>query len=175
MGKILIVNTGPEVFAGTGARLSDRKSQPGASITEWAQAAAERLAEYRLNAVYACPVPGADETAGIVASRFNLEVKRLPGLENINIELPFEGSLESLREKVAAALDQLSLQHKKETVAIISQKTLSVIMILHFLHMHNRHFPQIAQEAGAINLFEVRFGVPSALFINDTCHLHGLI
>ena len=149
MGKILIVNTG-SVKSGL-----DRELPPHAV----AQAVAERLLEYKVSAVYACPLPAADETAQVIAGRFGLQVQPLPG--------PGEAA--------AAALDDLAVKHKKETVIIVSQPALSVNMLLHLLNLDNKHYDQIAQDPGAVNLFEVRFGVPSALYINDTCHLHGLI
>jgi hypothetical protein len=57
----------------------------------------------------------------------------------------------------------------------VTHRALTVLMVLHFLHMSNRHYGQIAQENGAVNLFEIRSGIPSALYINDTCHLKGLL
>jgi len=203
LGKILIVNTGPAELERFSLHSTHRNADLDALLNKWAQAAAERLLEYRLNAVYSCPVPGADETAAIIASRLNLEARPLDGLSGVSgltwegmnhdlaaatdcplsaadlektkVKLPFGDGFEVLREKVAVTLNRLSEKHKKETVAVISHRMLTVIMILHLLHMHNKHFFQIAQEAGAFNLFEMRAGVPSALFINDTCHLHGLI
>jgi hypothetical protein len=148
LGKILIVNTGP-VKSGSGGELP---------MDTVAQAVVERLLEYKVSAVYACPLPGAEEMARVVAGHFGLQVQ----------PFPISG------EAVAAALDEMAVKHKKETVIIISQPELSVTMLLHLLHLDSKHYGQIAQDPGAINLFELRFGVPSALYINDTCHLHGL-
>jgi hypothetical protein len=145
LGKILIVNTGP-VKSGP-----DRDISPEAV----AQAVAERLVEYKINALYVCPVPGADEMARVIAERFGLQVQPWPGSG----------------EAVAAALDDIAVKHKKETAVIVSQVELSVTMVLHLLHLDKKHYDQIAQYPGAVNLFEIRFGVPSALYINDTCHL----
>lgn len=144
MGKILIVNAGPV-----------------GELTEEAvaQAVAERLSEYKVAAVYVCPLPGADELAQIIANSFGLQVQPLPGLS----------------EATAATLDDLAVKHKKETVVIISEQALSVTMLLHLLGLDNKHYDQIDQQPGAVNLFEFRFGVPSALYINDTCHLNKLI
>ena len=151
-------------------------------------------------AVYACPVPGAVETGDIIAGSLGLKTMRMSELEGAGLDhwkglrpeeaadmddcsgaaahaafkLPFEG-MDKLEQKVAAALDNLAASHKKETVAVISHRALSVIMILHLLNMQKKHYRQIAQDPGAINLFEVRSGMPSALIINDTCHLDGLI
>ena len=149
MGKILIVNTGP-VKLGPGAEL------PTDAV---AQAVADRLSEYKVSAVYACPVPAADEMARVIAGRFGLHVQ----------------PLQVAGEAVAAALDEIAVRHKKETAVVVSQADLSVSMLLHLLNLDKKHYRQVAQEPGAVNLFEFRFGLPSALYINDTCHLHGLI
>jgi broad specificity phosphatase PhoE len=145
LGKILIVNTGP-VKSGP-----DRELSPEAV----AQAVAGRLSEYKISAIYAFPVVGADEMAQVIAGRFGLLAQPLPGPG----------------EAMATALDDMAVKHKKETVIIVSQPELSVTMLLHLLNLDDKHYRQIAQDPGAVNLFEVRFGVPSALYINDTCHL----
>jgi len=145
LGKIVIVNTGPV------------KSGPGAGLSAEAvvQAVAHRLAEYKVGAVYVCRVPAADDMAAVIAGRFGLQAQPLPGPG----------------DAVAAALDDIIVKHKKETAVIVSQPELSVTILLHLLNLDNSHYQQIAQDPGAVNLFEVRFGMPSALYINDTCHL----
>jgi hypothetical protein len=148
LGKILIVNTGPAKYA-LGIEIS---------ADAVAQAVADRLAEYKVNAVYACTAPYADGMGQVIAGRFGLQVQPLPGPG----------------QAVAAALDDLTIKHKKETMVIVSQPELSVTILLHLLKLDKKHYGQIAQDPGAVNLFEVRFGVPSALYINDTCHLHEL-
>jgi len=148
LGKILIVNTGP-VKSGT-----DRELSPNAV----AQAVSERLSEYKVSALYVCQLPGTDGMAQIIAERFGLQVQPWPGTG----------------DAVAGALDDIAVKHKKETAVIVSQAALSVTMLLHLLHLDSKHYEQIAQDPGAVNLFEVRFGVPSALYINDTCHLQSI-
>jgi hypothetical protein len=86
-----------------------------------------------------------------------------------------DAGIDELRGASAAALDDIALKHKKEVAVVVSQRALSEIMILHLLHMHSRHYGQVEQQSGCVNLFEFRFGVPSALYINDTCHLKTLI
>jgi len=183
MGKILLLNTGP---AGL--------------LAKSAEAAAGRIAEYNVSMVYTCPVPGAGETARIIAG--SAPVECLPGFtgkvagfwkdleagegsspdcpvsgvpRRAELDLPFNEGIEGLRSRLETAFTQIAEKHRKETVAVVSQRALTVIMILHLLHMNNSHYLQIAQENGAVNLFETRGGIPSALYINDTCHLHGLI
>lgn len=200
VGKILIVNTGPTGQEQYGACPVDGKAE--APLSRWAQAVADRLNEYAVKEVYTCPVPGAEEMAAIIAARFAMKADMLPELTSpqrlcwrgmdpedamvmdcsfaeapaeVKVKLPFDNSIDELRTMVAAAIDSISVKHKKEAVVIVSHRALTVIMILHMLHMHNRHYRQVAQDYGAVNLFETRFGMASALFINDTCHLQGLM
>jgi broad specificity phosphatase PhoE len=202
LGKILIVNTGPTGQERYSSYPVDDKAELDAPPAEWAQAAAERLSEYGVKAVYACPVPGAEEMAEIIATRFNLKTDILPELSvpqpsrwigmdpedamlldcsfaeapaEVKVKLPFENSIDELRTMAAAAIESIAVKHKKEAAVIVSHRSLTVIMIMHMLHMHNRHYRQVAQDYGAVNLFEVRFGMTSALYINDTCHLQGLM
>ena len=149
MGKLLIVNTGT-LKPGAGPEF------PADAV---ALAVADRLSEYKVSVVYACPVPAADGMARVIAGRFGLQVQ----------------PLQVTGEAVAAALDEIAIRHKKETAVVVSQADLSVSMLLHLLHLDKKHYGQVAQDPGSVNLFEFRFGLPSALYINDTCHLNGLI
>ncbi|MDD5311794.1 MAG: histidine phosphatase family protein [Dehalococcoidia bacterium] len=197
MGKILLVNTGPSE-AESNSPSGDVSGLP----IKWAEAASKALKQYKVDALYACPAPGVPGIARIIAATFNLEIQTMPGLEGLDnaqwnmqgmdretaedyadkqspvetgINSPFGANIEAVRSSAGSALDMLAEKHKKEGVVIVSHRALSVIMVLHLLHMHNKHYWQVAQDAGAISLFEVRSGMPSALIINDTCHLHGLI
>jgi broad specificity phosphatase PhoE len=185
LGKILLINTGP-----------------AGPLVKWAEAAARRAADYQPVTIYVCPVPGADEIARIIAAQGTAIVKALPGFAETvgkfwkgpdtedralidcsfgevppgaELTLPFKEGIEELRAKVDSALGAIAETHRKENVAIVSHRALTVVMILYLLHMQNSHYRQVAQAEGAVNLFETRGGVPSALYINDTCHLHGLI
>ena len=191
MGKILIVNTGP-VGAGLGREVPPE---------ELARAVGERLSEYKVAAVYYCPLPGTEDLARYIAKQFGLQIELLPGLgeaqnvcwkqliqkEGAKDECSAAGAppgagsmlypdagIDMLREASAAALDDIAVKHKKEAAVVVSQRALSVIMILHLLHLNSKHYGQVEQQAGCVNLFEYRFGVPSALIINDTCHLASI-
>ncbi len=168
-----------------------------------AEAAAARIAEWQVSAVYSSPLRRASTTAEILARRFGLEVKLLPGIIDIDygewqgmspagaavkdgglyskwlesphkVKFPGGESLAEVRERAASAVDGLIAQHPKETVVLVSHKVVCQILILSLLGLNNSHFWQITQDVCAVNLFEVRGGVPSALSLNDTCHLKGL-
>jgi broad specificity phosphatase PhoE len=168
-----------------------------------AEAAAARIADWQVSAVYSSPLRRAFTTAEILAHPFDLEVKPLPGIIDIDygewqglspeeaaakdgglyskwlenphkMKFPGGESLTAVRERAASAVDGLIAQHLKETVVLVSHKVVCQILILTLLGLDNSHFWQLTQDICAINLFEVRGGIPSALSLNDTCHLKEL-
>ena len=168
-----------------------------------AEAAAARIAGWQVSAVYSSPLHRALTTAEILVRPFNLKVKLLPCIIDIDygewqglspeeasdrygdlystwltsphqVKFPGGESLDEVRERVASAVDNLIAQHPKETIVLVSHKVVCQILILSLLGLDNSHFWEITQDVCAVNVFEVRGGVPSALLINDTCHLEGL-
>ena len=168
-----------------------------------AKAAAASIADWQVSAIYSSPLRRALTTAEILAHPFGLEVKPLPGIIDIDygewqglspqeaaakdrglysnwlenpheMEFPGGESLGMVRERAASTVNGLIAQHLKETVVLVSHKVVCHILILSLLGLDNSHFWQITQDVCAINLFEVRGGIPSALSLNDTCHLREL-
>ena len=165
-----------------------------------AKAAVARITEWSVSAVYSSPLRRALATAEILAGHLNLKVKLLPAIIDIDYgewhglspeeaavgysglystwlgnpqEVKFPGgeSLAEVRERCASAISDLIARHPKETIVMVSHKVICQILILSLLDLDNSHFWEITQDVCAVNVFEVRGGVPSALFINDTCHL----
>ena len=168
-----------------------------------AEAAAARIAEWQVSAIYSSPLNRALSTAEILARPFSLEVKLLSGIIDIDygewlglsteeatakygdlystwlnsphqVKFPAGESLAEVRERAASAVGDLIAQHPKETIVLVSHKVVCQILILSLLGLDNSHFWEITQDVCAVNLFEVRGGVSSALSLNDTCHLKSL-
>ena len=168
-----------------------------------AEATAARLAEWQIAAIYSSPLRRAVTTAEIIARHFGLEVKPLPGVIDIDygewqglstgeaaakdgalyaqwldsphmVKFPGGESLAEVRERAVSAVESLVEQYPKKTVVVVSHKVVCQILILILLGLDNSHFWQISQDVSAVNLFEIRGGMPSALFLNDTCHLKEL-
>ncbi|MCJ7515919.1 MAG: histidine phosphatase family protein [Dehalococcoidia bacterium] len=168
-----------------------------------AEAAAERIRKWPISAIYSSPLRRAMATAEIIAAPFELNVQPMSGIIDIDygawqglsteqvvarddnlysqwIESPHEvkfpggESFAEVRERTASAVDDLIQQHPKETFVLVSHKVICQILILSLLGLDSSHFWQITQDVCAMNLFEVRGGIPSVLFFNDTCHLEGL-
>ena len=164
-----------------------------------AEAVVGRIAEWQVSAIYSSPLRRALTTAEILARRSGLEVKSLDGLIDIDygdwqglspekavakdgglyskwlecphmVKFPGGEGLAEVRERADSAVHSLIAQHPKETIVLVSHKVVCQILILILLGLDNSHFWEITQDVCAVNLFEVRGGVPSALFLNDTCH-----
>lgn len=168
-----------------------------------AKATAARIADWKVSAIYSSPLRRALTTAEILAQPFGLEAKSLAGIIDIDygewqglspeeaaahydslyakwlnsphkVKFPGGESLAEVRKRAASAVNGLIAQHPRETIVMVSHKVVCQILILSLLDLDNSHFWQIAQDVCAINLFEVRAGIPSALSLNDTCHLKSV-
>lgn len=168
-----------------------------------AEATAERIGQWSVVAIYSSPLLRAVTTARILARHLGLEVECLPGLIDIDygewqglspdeavvrdgslyrlwlesphlVTFPGGESLTQVRERAVACVDNLIQVHPEKTVVMVSHKVVCQVLILHFLGLDNSCFWQVAQDVSAINLFEIRDGIPIALLLNDTCHLSKL-
>jgi len=168
-----------------------------------AEATAHRVAEWQVAAVYSSPLRRALFTAEIAARRLGLGVSVLPGLIDIDygewqgltpdeaaarygglyaswlkspqsVKFPGGEGLEEVRERASEAVYEVVGQHPRETVVLVSHKVVCQTLILSLLGLDNSHFWQIVQDNCAVNVFEVRGSTPSALLLNDTCHLRRL-
>ncbi len=169
-----------------------------------AEATAERITEWPVSAIYSSPLRRTSTTANILARRFNLDVKPLSEIIDIDygewqglspdeaatkdgalyaqwlesphlVKFPGGESLTDVRQRASAAASMLVSQHPDETIALVSHKVVCHILILHFLGLDNSHFWQIGQDVSAVNVFQNRDGNTYALLLNDTCHVKRLV
>ena len=59
-------------------------------------------------------------------------------------------------------------------MVLVTHKVVCKVLALVLLGWENSRFWQVEQDLTAISVFDFRRGQPSALLINDTCHLKGL-
>jgi len=168
-----------------------------------AEAAAQRIAQWEVAAIYSSPLKRAMTTAEIIANRLGLTVEPLEGINDMDfgvwqglsigevkenypeffdlwryspqrLKIPEGESLEDVQNRVAATIDDLVAKYENGTVALVTHRVVCKVLLCHLLGLDNSHFWQIAQDATAINLFEVRGGITTVRLINDTCHQRGL-
>jgi broad specificity phosphatase PhoE len=154
-------------------------------------------------AIYSSPLRRALMTAQVAAGHLGLTVQTLPGLIDLDfgdweglsakeaseqdsnlfnrwLERPHEvrfpqgESLQDVRDRVTAAVEELALKHEGQTVALISHKAVCQVLICLVLGLDDSHFWQVGQDVAAINVFAVSGDKAMLSLLNDTCHLKHL-
>ncbi len=82
--------------------------------------------------------------------------------------------MDDLRQRAGKAVDEVIQRNPEGTVAVLTHKTVIQVLLLHLLKLDNSRFWQMSQDVSAINMFEVKDGLPYARIINDTCHLKDI-
>lgn len=168
-----------------------------------AEATARRIAEWPVSMLYYSPLKRTETAAGIIASRLSLTSQPLPDIVDMNygewqgltpeeakakdgslyaqwlesphlVKFPGGESLDELRQRAGKAIDEVIQRYAQGTVAMLTHKTVIQVLLLHLLKLDNSRFWQIWQDVSAINMFEVKDGLPYARLINDTCHLKNI-
>jgi broad specificity phosphatase PhoE len=168
-----------------------------------AEAAASSLKNQQVAAIYSSPLRRALQTAEAIAKQLKLLVQPLEGLIDLDlgsfqglsaeearekdsklltmwleqphlVQFPQGESLDIVRQRVLGAVDELAAKHKEQTVILVSHKVVCHVLMCAMLGLDNSHFWQVRQDVNAINIFELRDGVPLIISVNDTCHLKSL-
>ena len=168
-----------------------------------AEAAALRLKGEQVAAIYSSPLRRALQTAEPIAKQLKLSVQPLEGLIDIDfgsfqglsseeaskkdsqlfqmwvekphlVHFPQGESLDIVRKRVLAAVDELAARHKDQTAILVSHTVVCRVLMCAMLGLDNSHFWQVRQDVNAINIFEMRDSAPLVILVNDTCHLKSL-
>jgi broad specificity phosphatase PhoE len=165
-----------------------------------AEALAERLANWQIEAIYSSPLKRAVETARPIGGACGLAVESLPALTDVEygawtgqsptqveaehgelyqawlttphlICFPGGESLDDVRSRAMHALEDIRLQHADQTVVVVSHLVVIRVLVCAVLGLDNSAFWNIAQDTAAINMIEASEGRSRLLLLNDTCHL----
>lgn len=168
-----------------------------------AGAAAVRLMQWSVAAVYTSPLKRAMRTAEAIARPRNLEVRPLESIIDMNfgkwhglsldearkqypelyslwetqphkVQFPEGENLPQVQARAMAAVKVLMNNHPSDTIVLVSHRVICKLLVLGLLGVDSSHFWQIEQNVAAINHFVIRDGLPIAITINETCHLKGL-
>ena len=90
------------------------------------------------------------------------------------LRIPEGESLEEVRVRAMAALEEVIRSHAGKTVVLVSHRVINKVLICGILGLDNSHFWQIGQETTAINLIQHRNGNFILSFMNESCHLKPL-
>jgi broad specificity phosphatase PhoE len=168
-----------------------------------AEAAAPRIAQWEVDAIYSSPLKRTMATAQIIANPLGLPVVPLEGIIDMNfgvwqglsigevklkypklfelwhnnphrLEIPQGESLEEVRKRAVATIDDVVARHENGMVTLVTHRVVCKVLLCHLLGLDNSHFWQIEQDTTAINLLNIREGKVTVTLINDTCHLRTL-
>jgi len=165
--------------------------------------AGEYLREVEIHAIYSSPLARAWETAKRIAEFHNLKVLPLDGIIDISfgrweghslqeirkndgelyrqwrkephlVRLPGGESLEEVRVRTMAALEEVIESNPDKTLVLVSHRVINKVIICGILGLDNSHFWQITQDPTAINLIQYKNGKYILSLMNETCHLKSL-
>ncbi len=168
-----------------------------------AELAGEYFKEIEIHAIYSSPLSRAWQTAQKIAKFHNLKVQPLNGIIDMSfgnweghphqeiqkndreiyrqwreephlVRLPGGESLEDVRVRSMAALEEVIQLHGGKTLVLVSHRVVNKVLICGILGIGNSHFWQISQEPTAINLIQYKNGKYILSLMNETCHLKPL-
>jgi broad specificity phosphatase PhoE len=168
-----------------------------------AELAGEYLKDKEIHVIYSSPLSRAWQTAQKIAQFHNLEVQPLNGIIDMSfgrweghslqeiqkndgelyrqwreephrVRIPDGESLDEVRIRTMAALEEMIQLHPEKTLVLVSHRVITKVLICGILGIDNSHFWQIGQDTTAINLIQQRNGKYILSLMNETCHLKPL-
>jgi broad specificity phosphatase PhoE len=168
-----------------------------------AELVGEYLKGKDIHVIYSSPLLRAMETARRIAQVFNLKVQPLEGITDMSfgkweglplkevqirdgelyrqwreephlVTLPGGESLDEVRVRAMAALENVIQYHKGINIVLVSHRVINKVIICGILGIDNSHFWQIGQDTAAVNLIQYKEGKYILSLLNETCHLKSL-
>jgi broad specificity phosphatase PhoE len=165
--------------------------------------AGETLKDETLHAVYSSPLSRSMETAENIAKFHDISVTPLDaiidvsygeweGLGNQEVQqkypdlhalwltephkvlFPGGESLDEVRSRTMAALENLLETHQDENFALVAHRVPNKVICCALLGLDNSHFWRIQQDTASTNLFVYRNGQWIISYLNDTSYLRSL-
>jgi len=168
-----------------------------------AELAGQYFKGMEIHAIYSSPLSRAWQTAQKIAQIQTVKVEPLEGILDMSfgdweghahqeirkmdnetyrqwvesphlVKLPGGESLDDVRGRAMAALEEVLRKHPEKTIVLVSHRVVCKVMICAILGLDNSHFWQIAQDTTAINLIQYNKGKYILSLMNETCHLKAL-
>lgn len=165
--------------------------------------AGETLKDETLHAVYSSPLSRSMETAENIAKFHDISVTPLDAIIDISygewegmgnqevqqkypdlhalwlsephkVLFPGGESLDEVRSRTMAALEDLLGKHRDENFALVAHRVPNKVICCALLGLDNSHFWRIQQDTASTNLFVYRNGQWIISYLNDTSYLKSL-
>ena len=181
----------------TGKRLSG--SLPGFHLSaegrEQAEQLAERLAPIRLTAIYSSPLERCVETAEAVAGGRELQIQRLPDLDEVgygewsgrslaqlartslwkrlqqapsSVRFPGGETLADVQGRTAAALEGIASRSPRGVIAVVTHADVIRLLLAHFAGIHIDLFQRLTVSPASVSALVLGDRIPRILRVNDT-------
>ncbi len=167
-----------------------------------AEALARHLSDVKFDAVYASPLSRAFETASIVARPHGILVEQENGMIDINygiweglsdtqvkkrfpelyalwhtrpqrVRFPEGESLLMVKRRALASINRLTSEQAGGTVAIVSHRVVTKVVMCAVLGLGNDSFWKITQDNCAYNIIHITGESATVSVLNDTCHMRA--
>jgi probable phosphoglycerate mutase len=163
-----------------------------------AEALGKRLAEAKLNAIYASPLERTMETAQAIAQHHpHLEVKAYPGLLEVDYGewtgepikklaknkawpviqayptgagFPGGETMFGMQARCVQEINRLVACHRGETIALVGHADLIKAAVAHYLGVHFDLFQRLVISTASITVISFSALGPRVLAVNDTSH-----
>jgi len=142
----------------------------------------EYLGEKKIQAVYCSPLPRAVQTAEAIARRQSVKIQPLPDLTDLDfgewegvtrqevmtkykelyelwlerpeiVQIPKGESIPESRKRALSALDKIMSQNQEGTVAIVTHRVITKVLICALLGLDDSHFWNIEQSTCGVTTF----------------------
>lgn len=168
-----------------------------------AELAGEYFKELKIDAIYSSPLSRAWQTAERIAKFHRLRIQPLEGIIDMSfgqweghphqeiremdqetyrqwreephqVRLPGGETLDEVRSRAMAALEEVVRLNSGKTIVLVSHRVVNKVLLCGILGLDNSHFWQIVQDPTAINLIQYQNGKYILYLMNETCHLKPL-
>lgn len=174
---------------------------PGVRLNKYghkqAEALGKRLANVKLDAIYASPLERTVETAEAIARHHDLEVQTHSGLLEVDYGewtgkaisklakqkswqqvqfypsgagFPGGETMYQMQARFVQEVNRLVAQHPEQTIAIVGHADLIKSAIAHYLGVHFDLFQRIVISTASITTVSFNFIAPRVVSVNDTNH-----
>ncbi len=187
----------------TGKRLSG--SLPGFHLSaegrEQAERLAERLAPIRLTQIYSSPLERCVETAEAVASGRQLQIRRLPQLDEVgygswsgkplgqlsrtalwkrlhqapsSVRFPEGETLSEVQGRTVTALEDIASRSPRSVVAVVTHADVIRLLLAHYAGIHLDLFQRLTVSPASVSALVLGDRIPRILRVNDTGSVQDL-
>ena len=168
-----------------------------------AASAAEYFRGMEVHAIYSSPLARARETAQKIADVLRVETTPYQAIIDMSfgrwegqpvravqegdgeryrqwlefphlLRIPGGESLDEVRDRAMAGLDETLRSHRGKTLIFVSHRVVNKVLICGILGLDNSHFWQIGQDTTAINLIQYKNGRYVLSILNESCHLKAI-